>query len=282
MTKTNNIDKNKNEQDAGYVCIPGGTYIYSDNGQEVSVEDLHVARYPVTNRQYRSFIDFLAGNASPAASTLPVKKYEEALREFADSDASPDARGMRGYLQSKKGLAELFRPEYGDENKNDHPVVGVTWYDAWAYCLWLTMLDREGWLYMLPTEQQWEWAAGGRRDKPDEVLEVRSYPWGDTPEPSSKYANYDGTEGTTTPVGHYPDGATPEGLYDMAGNVWEWMKNWTDDDSEEHFYDPEDKRLRGDSWDSSSDELSCSNWWNEFPNAGTNYIGFRVIRSKPH
>jgi formylglycine-generating enzyme required for sulfatase activity len=84
-------------------------------------------------------------------------------------------------------------------------------------------------------------SAGGRREEPDKVLKVREYPWGDKPEPTPKHANYNGNEGATTPVGRYPDGATPEGLYDMAGNVWEWMENWYD----EH---PEYKSVRGGSW----------------------------------
>ncbi|NTW75298.1 MAG: formylglycine-generating enzyme family protein [Candidatus Moranbacteria bacterium] len=279
----NNIDKN--EPDASYICIPGGTYIYSENGQEVTVGEMYVACYPVTNRQYRAFIDYLAGSPSSAASVLPAGEYEEALQEFADSDASPDTRGMQLYLQSEKDLARLFRSEYDDDrnfNKDDQPVVGVSWYAARAYCLWLSMLDPEGWPYMLPTEQQWEWAAGGRRDRSGEVLEVREYPWGDKPKPTPKYANHDENEGQTTPVGSYPDGATPEGLFDMVGNVWEWMENWDDYDGEEHFYDPEVKRLRGGSWDRSSDELGCSDWYYENPGAGANYIGFRVVRSRPH
>ncbi|HED30712.1 MAG TPA: hypothetical protein ENN50_03280, partial [Prosthecochloris aestuarii] len=228
---------NKYEQDAAYIRIPGGTYIYSENGQEVTVEELYVARYPVTNRQYRSFIAFLSGKSVDINTSLTAKEYRQALRSFA-ADNPDDAKGMQDYLQSKKDLAKLFGSEYDDDrkfNKDDQPVVGVSWYAARAYCLWLSMLESKGnekGHYRLPTEMEWEWAAGGRRDKSGEVLEVREYPWGDKPEPTPKHANYAQNVGATTPVGRYPDGATPEGLYDMAGNVWEWMENWYDDDKD--------------------------------------------------
>ncbi|RDD30855.1 hypothetical protein CR161_09170 [Prosthecochloris sp. ZM] len=271
--------RNPHELDAEYLMISGGEYIYSQprpGGQKVRVGDLYVARYPVTNRQYRSFIDYLAGSPSPVASVFPAGEYEEALRTFAAGD--PDnAKGMQVYLQSEKDLAKLFRSSYDDDrkfNKDDQPVVGVSWYAARAYCFWLSMLDPEGWPYMLPTEQQWEWAAGGKKEKPEQVLKVRKYPWGDEPEPTSKHANYDENEGQTTPVGRYPDGATPDGLYDMAGNVWEWMENWYDDDKD--FV-----ALRGGSWDFNAVNLLCSARFSYFPQYRVNFIGFRVVRPSP-
>lgn len=261
-------------EEAEYLLIRGGEFIYSQpepEGQTVRVGDLYMAKHPVTNRQYRSFIDYLAGIPSPADSVLPIGEYEEALRSFAAGD--PEQR----YLQTEKGLAKLFRSYYDDLprfNKDEQPVVGVSWFAARAYCLWLSMLDPDGWPYMLPTEQQWEWAAGGRRDKSGEVLEVREYPWGDEP-PTSQHANYNQNVGTTTPVGSYPDGATPEGLYDIAGNVWEWMENWYDADKDV-------VALRGGSWYSLAGNLRCSARFNDPPQGwDLSVIGFRVVRPCP-
>lgn len=130
-------------------------------------------------------------------------------------------------------------------------------------------------LYRLPTEKEWEWAAGGRRDKPEKVLKVRKYSWGDKPEPTAKHANYDRNEGSTTPIGRYPEGATPEGLYDTAGNVWEWMENWS---SAVLKY----KALRGGSWLNFSEVLACSFRFNGVPGfRGGYFVGFRVVRPSP-
>ena len=272
--------RNPYEHDAQYILIPGGKYIYSQpepDGQEVTVPDLYVAKYPVTNKQYRSFIDFLAGKATEYNSALSLKSFQDVLHGLARS--KDDAvKGFDGYLKEESNLVERFRSEYDDGrkfNKDDQPVVGVSWYAARAYCLWLSMLVGEGPEYRLPDEKEWEWVAGGQRDKPDQVLKVREYPWGDEPEPTSKHANYDENESATTPVGSYPDGATPEGLYDMAGNVWEWMENFYDDDK--HW-----KALRGGSWGGLSEGLACSYRNDLNPDDGySGGIGFRVVRPSP-
>jgi formylglycine-generating enzyme required for sulfatase activity len=96
-------------------------------------------------------------------------------------------------------------------NGDDQPVVGVSWDDVKAYCKWLTDKNKDKGIYRLPSEEEWEWAAGRGE---------REYPWGERID--HKRANYDEKVGHTTPVGSYPSGATPDGLMDMAGNVWEW------------------------------------------------------------
>jgi formylglycine-generating enzyme required for sulfatase activity len=105
------------------------------------------------------------------------------------------------------------------------PVVNVSWYQATAFCAWLTEkltrlqgVKREillpvGHVVRLPTEAEWEFTArgpGGRR-----------YPWGNQP-PGAEHANFKGRVGRPSPVGIFPFGTTPEGVVDMAGNTWEW------------------------------------------------------------
>ncbi|UCH98654.1 MAG: SUMF1/EgtB/PvdO family nonheme iron enzyme [Candidatus Aminicenantes bacterium] len=109
-----------------------------------------------------------------------------------------------------------YQFEPGCEN---HPVISVSWYGAAEYCKWLS--KKIGQEFKLPTEAQWEKAARGS--------DQRKYPWGSR-EPNIDLANFNRNIGKTTPVGSYPEGASPYGLMDMAGNVWEWCNDWYNPD----------------------------------------------------
>ena len=114
----------------------------------------------------------------------------------------------------------------GFSHGDNHPVIYVSWNDSVKYCQWLS--KTKGLTFTLPTESQWEKGARGS--------DSRKYPWGShDPYYNGKYyANYnpgkydeDGFS-YTAPVGSYPQGASPYGLLDMAGNVWEWGNDWYD------------------------------------------------------
>ncbi|HNO84191.1 MAG TPA: formylglycine-generating enzyme family protein [Anaerolineales bacterium] len=104
---------------------------------------------------------------------------------------------------------ELGGPVYSNPEYANHPVVGVTWDQAQAYCGWANG--------QLPTEAQWEKAARG--------LAGNLYPWGND-EPACDLVNFGYCLGRTTEVDAFPDGASDFGLYDMAGNLFEWVSDW--------------------------------------------------------
>jgi formylglycine-generating enzyme required for sulfatase activity len=160
----------------------------------------------------------------------------------------------------------------------DHPVTLVRWEDAVAYCAWLTV--ESGRTVRLPTEAEWEKAARGG-------LEGHRYPWGDELDPS--LANFlsdpsvKTTQGTTA-CRSYP--ANGHGLFDMAGNVWEWVRDWHDP----QYYAASPARsptgprqgtlrlLRGGSWLAGDGRmLSCSHRHKVPPDTYSYGIGFRIV-----
>jgi formylglycine-generating enzyme required for sulfatase activity/predicted MPP superfamily phosphohydrolase len=266
--------RNPNEYNTEYILIPGGSYLYSETQKEEYVSDLYVAKYPVTNKRYRSFINFLQEKVSADNLSRLHSAFKAELVAIANNKSWGGQ--FSDYLKSGQGdLAALYKSDY-DEHRNfdgdDQPVVGVTWYAARAYCLWLSLLEGEDNLYRLPTEIEWEWVAGGRQGEPVQI--VRKYPWPEEKDGlSSVFANYNGNIGATTPTGSYPEGTTPEGLYDMAGNVWEWMDSGhSDSDDTIHL-------LRGGSWSDQPDSLRCSSRNNGVPGDRCGVFGFRVVRS---
>ncbi len=248
---------------AQYVLIKGGTFMYSLTKKTENVPDLYFAKYKVTNELYRRFINYLDVKEPSYERVVPLEKFKDMLLA--------KARGIKGfsdYLKNETSLVKSFCSDSDNNiqfNKKDQPVVAVCWYAATAYCFWLSLVESGGDdtnLYRLPTEKEWEYAAGGK--------EGRIYPWGNQA-PSSTLANYNENEGATTPVGRYPDGATPEGLFDMAGNAREWMESW---------YDKDVRSLRGGSWLSDVDSLRCSSRGGNYPGSKAYDYGFRVVRSR--
>jgi eukaryotic-like serine/threonine-protein kinase len=151
----------------------------------------------------------------------------------------------------------------------NRPVVNVSWHEAEAYCT--------GAGVRLPTEAQWERAARG--------TEGRHYPWGEKGPDKGRANYYDTGIGQPTPVGLFPKGATPEGIQDLAGNVWEWVADWYGEYPKGKQRNPigpktgEGKILRGGSWDVVASILRAAVRVRGGPGSGDDDIGFRCAHN---
>ena len=161
---------------------------------------------------------------------------------------------------------------YQVAGKEDHPVNGVTWYQAEAYCTWVGK--------RLPREAEWEKAARG--------TDGRKYPWGNS-SPTCDLAVMSGCLGDTQPVCSLsPAGDSPYGLCDMAGNVWEWVADWYDSDyyNASPANNPQGPNSgssrveRGGSFYSNYDYLRVSNRYYGTPSFDHVNLGFRCARSE--
>jgi formylglycine-generating enzyme required for sulfatase activity len=156
----------------------------------------------------------------------------------------------------------------------DHPVVCVSWRDAMAYAAWLVQLTGQSW--RLPTEAEWEKAARS--------TDGRIYPWGNRWY-KMRCNSWEGGSHTTTPVGSYPDGTSPCGALDMAGNVWEWTSTL----KKPYPYGPNDGRenpdsigsriLRGGSWNDYQRDARTAYRGMVDPLLVYHVYGIRVVRS---
>jgi formylglycine-generating enzyme required for sulfatase activity len=204
------------------VYVPAGKFIMGSDEEDsdedeqpvhtVYLDAFYIDRTEVTNEQFEQFVQ-----DNPDYKTEPGKIWDADLDDFIES-----------------GDVDWRRPQDPDDDlshKADHPVVQVSWEDAEAYCRWRGA--------RLPTEAEWEKAAGWDHEQEWKLR----WPWGNDP-PTGKKLNYcdaqceaywkdtaiDDRRKTTAPVGSYPEGASPYGVLDMSGNVWEWVADYYDGD----------------------------------------------------
>ena len=242
-----------------WVLIPDeGAWSYQ-NGTHAGLTSYHIAKTPITYAQFQTFID--------------------------DPEGFAAARWWHGLADEERRHDDQRAP--GDQafKHANHPRERVSWYDAIAFCRWWswrlgggTDLDQIGtWAVRLPTEFEWEKAARGR--------DGRSYPYGNTFDPTKGNTAESGI-GMTSAVGMFPNGASPYGVLDMSGNVWEWcltdFKSPAPDARKENLSSNGVRVLRGGSWHRNPDLARATVRLNYVPN-GRHFkdSGFRLVCGVP-
>lgn len=222
-----------------WINIPAGKIkLEKVVGGFFEVAPFAIGKYPVTNAQFNAFI--------------------------AD----------RGYKDTRwwEGLTKSFdSPEPPRWPTEDHPRESISWYEAMAFCRWLSAkLERE---IILPTEMQWQRAAQGE--------DGRRYPWGDQFHESKCNAS-ESNIGRTTPVTQYPTGASPFGVMDMSGNVWEWCLNFFDEPGKVDGRNDNNRRaVRGGSFFNGQDGTRAAFRLRNLPHIRQWIGGFRVVCTTP-
>lgn len=301
----------------GMVWIPGGTFVMgSETGQaderplhEVTLDGFWIDQFEVSNEQFAKFTDatgyVTVSERKPDPKDFPGVPAENLVAGSIVFRPPPgDNLPLNNHMIWWEYVpgANWRHPEGKDSDlkgREKHPVVHISWFDALAYCKWKS--EATGHQYRLPTEAEWEYAARGG-------LAKREYMWGDEQTPGGKHmANIwqgrfpnhntvaDGFRGTA-PVGSFPPNGY--GLFDMAGNVWEWCADWYLPDyyarspaknpqGPDTSYDPNEpgvmKRVqRGGSY--LCTDLYCgafrpSTRMKTSPDTGLSHAGFRCVRT---
>jgi|CXWL01.1.fsa_nt_gi energy-coupling factor transporter ATP-binding protein EcfA2 len=224
--------------DIMWIDIPAGEVTLEAESQECfTVPPFRLARYPITWAQYRAFLNAKDGYCNSAW-------WEHRPRE-----------------EKPGSLLWSFA---------NYPVINVSWYDALAYCRWLSVKLQLP--IRLPAEWEWQWAAAGGTQQ--------DYPW--QGEWNGQRANSaEAGIGRTVAVGLYPLARNPFGVEAMAGNIWEWCLNSCDPPSDASLDTSEARVLRGGSWYLDPDYVRASVRYYDHPGDRDDDIGFRVLCSSP-
>ena len=225
--------------------VPAGEFTMGSNQdsdnpiQKLTLPTFSVSKYPITYRQFQAFLD-----------------AEDGFRNSQWWNGLHDD----GLAQQQGGSGEQVFKFW------DHPREMVSWYEAMAFCCWLTA--KLGDEITLPTEEQWEKAARG--------TDGREYPYP---------GDFDAAKGNTfqtkifqsSAVGVFPQGASPFGVMDMSGNVWEWTLTDYRSKTSNIFSNNNIRVLRGGSWNNDSDFARATARSGYRPGLRNSYIGFRVV-----
>ncbi|MCP4104861.1 MAG: SUMF1/EgtB/PvdO family nonheme iron enzyme [Desulfobacteraceae bacterium] len=258
-----------------FVSVKDGTYNLSRG--EAEIREFEIGKYPVTNRWFAEFVE--------DGGYDNLSYWTEQGKIWLDYTGAKNPR----FWHDRQWICP------------NAPVIGVCWYEAYAFTKWLTENKKDGYIYRLPDENEWEAAAAG--------FEKREYPWGN--EWKDDYCNTEECGiGRFSPVGIFKNGDTPEGISDLAGNVWEWTysdyhseKNLDDFKFDEKvqqlfdefektqsdtireqivsLYNEEDRQfvvLRGGSWGNDHDYARCDYRFRYFPDGRDFDVGFRCAR----
>ncbi|MGO8674015.1 MAG: SUMF1/EgtB/PvdO family nonheme iron enzyme [Capsulimonadaceae bacterium] len=206
--------------------------------RRVSIPAFRISMFPVTYRQYEAFVDAADGYADP--------RWWKGLHE-------------EGLQQQRGGPGEQAFPF------DNHPRERVSWYDAMAFCSWLS--NRIGAVITLPTEQQWEKAARG--------TDGRIYPYGNEFDAAKGNTRMLGI-GRTCTVGAFPNGASPYGVQDMSGNVWEWTLTEYESRSDIDTLSSVHRAVRGGATDCDPEHARVAYRGLDMPGYRYGFLGFRL------
>jgi hypothetical protein len=245
---------------SGKVILEAGGYLKENSS--FTLKNTIIGKYPITNTQYAEFIE--AGGYENAAWWTEAG-WKTRLEGWATVGSVWKATGN-----------PWIEPLYWKDKKfngDEQPVVGVSWYEAVAYCNWLSSkLELKTKLCLsLPTEQQWQRAAQGD--------DGRKYPWGDAWDTRRCNSSVDGTGiGRTSKVTAYEGrGDSPFGVVDAAGNVSEWCLTAYKSGSEEL----EGKAIRvlrgGSRYSTLASQLTCASRDEGDPDIRNSLTGFRIV-----
>jgi formylglycine-generating enzyme len=238
---------------------------------KLSLPAYYIAYAPVTVAQFEAFVQATGYTTTAGQTGHGYNLVEGQWQETKSAD-----------WKSPRGTTSTV------EQKSEHPVTLVSWYDALAFCDWATLVT--GYKISLPSEAEWERAARGTQGQ--------LYPWGND-EPTDRLCNFNLNVNDTSPVGRYsPQGDSPVGAADMVGNVIEWTRSlWGVDINlaefkypyTEHMLERENiqaadnirRVVRGGAWDDDSDGVRAAYRIPNPPVSRNNLQGFRVCSPGP-
>jgi formylglycine-generating enzyme required for sulfatase activity len=229
---------------AGEVTLEGREGSYLKQEQVEKVPEFEISKYPITNSQYEKFFE---------ADGYKQKRWW--------TEKGWKTREEKKWLKSRVwGHKRWSEPNY--------PVVGVSWYEAIAFCRWLS--DATGEMISLPTEKQWQHAAQGD--------EKRRYPWGNVWDADRCNTDESNLNHITFVHKYQHEGDSPYQITDLIGNVWEWCltdymtgSNIIDDNEQPRV-------MRGGSFIDKNDYANCVCRSSSHPAYRLNNYGFRIVR----
>jgi len=238
--------------------IPGGTVSVEREG-EFQVDSFNISRYPLTAGQFETFLN--------------------------DPDGFSNPDWWQGISVSAEHLAKPGDQRFIFKN---HPRDNVSWFDAVAFCRWLSSqasgdlrdetkgelpdIDLDDWVIRLPTEWEWQMAATSGRGE-------NKFPWGQDWDDKRAHTKHNQLNKSTA-VGLYPQGLTQAGVWDMSGNIWEWCLNCYDDPADLDFSRPDRRVLRGGSWYHWGSYAHTTMRSRYYPDHRYNAGGFRICFGK--
>ncbi len=224
------------------IFIPGGVFMMGKAGEvepvrRITLSSFYMDAYEVTNQEYKEFMD-AGGYNRKELWTDEGWQWRQTSNEQNFNPADP--RPMNWGSGDAPWQSDAY------SNQANTPVVGINWYEAWAYARYRGKY--------LPTEAQWEYSTRGQIG--------RIYPWGDvwdgslTNHGQSRSPYFDESDGYRycAPIGEFPAGNSPEGVNNLSGNVMEWISDWNGDYNPEQTFNPAgsvtgtEKVIRGGSW----------------------------------